>query len=686
MPGVCLESHLSEGAVNKMRKYFCPRLAFQNLGKNRSSYFSYMITCVITIAMFYIMSALATASDLDQLYGLREVRAFLSYGQWIVGIFAFVFLFYTHSFILKRRKKELGLYNILGMEKKHIALVLFLETLYCALITLILGLFFGILLYRASQLFLMKLVHLESIPGGFLSPGAAASTVFFFGILFFLTFLNTLRQIGAVSPIELLKGSQVGEKEPKAKILLVIGGIACLGGGYYISITATSPMETVGLFFFAVILVILGTYALFTSVTIAFLKFLRRRKKYYYTPRHFTFISGMLYRMKQNAVGLANICILSTMVLVMLSTSILLYVSIGDQQRTNYPRNIEIDINSINTEDIPAVEAFIDQTVADLSVSAENLQRFHETSLLLFTEGNRFYFDINVNAYSENGTVLVNLLTLADYNRLTGENLTLENADDIYLVAPKDSFQEDTLVLENTSLHIQKRIPSFEIADGALKYMVDTYYIIAKDDAAVQALRDPLAEKYGDVAFTSYVYAFDVDGNDDAQIACKNALTKAIFDSGLVPVSIEGSITSVAESTDSYYQLYGGLLFIGIFLGILFLMATVLIIYYKQMTEGYEDQARFEIMQHVGMSRQEVRGTIKTQVLSVFFLPLGMACVHTAFAFPIITRLLALLMMNNTSLYIIGLVCTIGVFALFYTIVYLITARVYHKIVAVKML
>ena len=200
----------------------------------------------------------------------------------------------------------------------------------------------------------------------------------------------------------------------------------------------------------------------------------------------------------------------------------------------------------------------------------ENLQRFQETSLLLFTDGNTFYYDPNVNTYTENGTVLVNLLTLSDYNRLTGDDLILENADDIYLISPKNSFQDDTLVLENMSLNIKERLPAFEIADGALKYMIDTYYIIAKDDAAVRSLRTPFVEKYSDVAFLDYTYAFDIDGDDDQQIACKNALYQIIFDSGLSPVPLEGSITSVAESTDNYYHLYGGLLFIGIFLNPVF--------------------------------------------------------------------------------------------------------------------
>ena len=664
-----------------MRRLFYPKLAFQNLGKNRRSYISYMITCIITIAMYYIISALAYAGQLDQLYGVAEVRIFLEYGQWIIGVFAVIFLFYTHSFIIKRRKKEFGLYNILGMEKKHIALVLFYETLYCAAITIILGLFFGIVLYRAALLFLMKLVHIsESSLGNPISPASVQLTIVFFLMIFALTFLSTLRQIQIASPIQLLKGSNVGEKEPKARIFMVIAGLLCLGGGYYISITATSPLDAVMLFFIAVILVIIGTYLLFTSVTIAALKLMRKNKKYYYKPNHFTFISGMLYRMKQNAVGLANICILSTMVLVMISTSFLLYISIEDQQRTNYPRHIQVDISSIDPADVPAVESFIDGIIEENQIQPKDTQKFTETSLMVLKDGNRFYGSNETSFYTDTSAWLLLFLSLEDYNEITGSSLTLENSNDIYINPIRQAVSGPQLVLDTTLLNVKGTLDDFEIADSASKYMVNTCYIIAKDSSAIQEMTRSIGQAYG--YFTNYSYTFDLDADDQTQIAVKDQLQAAVFDSGNAPAEISGYVDCVAESTDGYYQLYGGLLFIGVFLGILFLMATVLIIYYKQMTEGYEDRERFQIMQKVGMSRKEVKGTIKTQVLSVFFLPLAVACIHTGFAFPIVSRLLAILQMYNTTLYIAGLICTIAVFAVFYTIIYTVTARIYYKIVS----
>lgn len=668
-----------------MSKMFYPRLAAQNIRKNGQTYISYMITCVLTIAMFYIMAALTAAPEMDQFFGGNGLRIFLFYGEWIIGIFAFIFLFYTHSFIVKRRKREFGLYNILGMEKKHIAIVLLYETLYCALISFVLGIGLGLALYKAAQLLLLKLVNIPVQMGFYVSGSTIKNTLIMFGIIFLLTFLNTLRQLHLSSPIELLRGGQVGEKEPRARILLVLLGLACLGGGYYISITATSPMETVGLFFVAVILVIIGTYCLFTSITIAVLKALRKNKKYYYNPKHFTFVSGMLYRMKQNAVGLANICILSTMVLVMLSTSIMLYVGMEDLIRTSYPRNIMINVSDIQAKDAPAVEDYIDQVIEQQGIQPINLQRFSQATLMMTREGNQFLFDSDSSFYANSHSAVVYLMTLDDYNRINEDNRTIDNPQDVYIYGIHGDKLHDTIHLGDISLNILETLPEFDIADTNTKYMIENYYVIVKDADTITQLTAAMPQdlKYG---FREYCYFFDLDMDKDGQIEIYKNLKAILFEQPdpNAPVSLTGYASSSEDSRDSFYALYGGLLFIGIFLGLLFLMATVLIIYYKQLTEGYEDQFRFEIMQNVGMSKREVKKTIHSQVLSVFYLPLGMACVHTAFAFPIVSRLLTLLNMTNTRLFILGIMGTVIVFAIFYTIIYAMTAKTYYKIVAAR--
>ena len=673
-----------------MSKVFYPKLAWQNIRKNSQTYASYMITCILTIAVFYIMSALTVAPEMDQFFGGENLRIFLFYGQWTIGIFAFIFLFYTHSFIVKRRKREFGLYNILGMEKKHIALVMVYETFYCALISFVLGIGLGVALYKAAQLLLFKLVHIPVQMGFYVSGSTIKNTLILFGIIFVLTFLNTLRQLHLSSPIELLKGGQVGEKEPKARILLVLLGLACLGGGYYISITATSPMETIGLFFVAVIMVIVGTYCLFTSITIAVLKMLRKNRKYYYNPRHFTFVSGMLYRMKQNAVGLANICILSTMVLVMLSTSIVLYVSMEDLIRNGHPRNMMIDLKNVPVENVPEVEAYIDQVLEDNKLQPLNLQRFSQLSLMMSRDGNQFNFVSEGNYYANTqAAATVVFLTLTDYNEITGDNKTLENPQDVLLYTTHSTLSEDTIKLgDSITLNIAERIEGFDAAQANLIYVADYFYVIVKDSDIMNQITDIIPEylKYG--TEKSYCYYFDLDMDKEGQQKVYQNLLKILLTEPAEgsPIPQEGNhhISSSEESRDSYYAMYGGLLFIGIFLGSLFLMATVLIIYYKQLTEGYEDQFRFEIMQNVGMSNREVKKAIHSQVLSVFYLPLGMACVHTAFAFPIVSRLLTMLSMTNMKLFLLGMIGTIVVFAIFYTIIYAMTAKVYLKIVSAK--
>ena len=665
-----------------MGKVFYPKLALQNISKNARNYISYIITCVITIAMFYIMAALTVASELDQFYGLSQARLFLSMGRWVIGVFAIIFLFYTHSFIIKRRKKEFGLYNILGMEKRHIAIILFYETLYCALISLGLGIFFGIVLYRAAQLFLLKLIHTQVELGSTFSLSGLTATLILFGIIFLLTFLSTLRQIQVASPVELLRGGQVGEKEPKARWFLVLLGIACLGGGYYISITATSPMETVGLFLIAVIMVIVGTYCLFTSVTIAVLKLMRKNKKYYYKPNHFTFISGMLYRMKQNAVGLANICVLSTMVLVMVSTCLMLYVGIGDTVHSAYPRDIQIEVRRPDTDTLPDIRQQIETVLEENAIVPENVQYFYASALTLMREDNCFYYNTQSSVYTDTNTAIVTLMTLEDFNRLSNTSYTLEDPSQVYIYDYNIHINDSTIILEDTPLTVKDTVDGVAIADGSTKDMVSSFYLIVKDMDTLLNLRGTIEEKSMYSGVPSYNYSFDVEGDSDREQEVMDILVDQLYKGDQFFTGSEGSISSTSQALGSLYELYGGLLFIGCFLGILFLMAMVLIIYYKQITEGYEDQHRFEIMQNVGMSRREVRGTIKSQVLSVFYLPLGLACVHTAFAFPIVSRLLALMQMTNTTLFLGGMIGTMAVFALFYTIIYILTAQVYYKIVS----
>ena len=333
-----------------MNKFFYPRLALSNLKKNSKTYIPYLLTCIITTAMFYIIYSLSTNEGLEHMVGGMEIKTLLRLGIIIISFFSTVFLFYTNSFLTKRRKKEFGLYNILGMEKKHIGKLIANECLITLICSLSLGLLAGISLDKVMFLIIGNILK-TTIPFGFhISLKAIKATFLLFIFIHLLICLNSTRQIHISNPIELLNSSSVGEKEPKAKWFLTLIGILLLGIGYYISLTTTNPLGVFGLFFVAVICVIIGTYLLFITGSITILKMLKKNKRFYYKASHFISISGMIYRMRQNAAGLANICILSTMVLVTVSSTISLWGSIADLVNTRYPREIVLTLNNNNSQ------------------------------------------------------------------------------------------------------------------------------------------------------------------------------------------------------------------------------------------------------------------------------------------------------------------------------------------------
>lgn len=450
-----------------MVKNLYARLAFNNLKKNRKIYLPYILTCIVTVLMFYMIHSLSVNESITTMHGGKTIQYSLSYGTIIVGIFAVIFLFYTNSFIIKRRKKEFGLYNILGMEKRHIGVVLIFETLYISLISISIGLLLGIILDKLMYLIIAFILHANYGINFFISWKSILVTFALFAAIYIGIYIFSFIRVQISQPIGLLKGENIGEKEPKTRLVMALIGLLCLTLGYICAVFTKNAIAAIELFFIAVILVIIGTYFLFAAGSIALLKILKHNKKFYYKTNHFTSVSGMIYRMKQNAIGLASICILFTMLLVTISTT--------------------------------------------------------------------------------------------------------------------------------------------------------TSFMIGKNDM----------------------------GND-------------------------------------FMSIYGGMFFLGVYLGTLFLMAMILIIYYKQISEGYEDKKRFEIMQKVGMSYAEVKKSISAQILIVFFLPLIMAGIHVAFAFPMINLILDIVGLTNTKLFVF---CSLGCFVFFsiiYVIVYLLTAKVYYRIVKAK--
>ncbi len=660
-----------------MNKGFYHKLAANNIKKNKRVYIPYILAGIFTTMMYYMLNSISLNEGLDHMSGGASLKIILNLGCWVIGIFAVIFLFYTNRFLMKQRQKEIGLLNILGMNKGHIGKMLFCETLQIALIIIVGGLVGGLLLNRLMFLLLLKLLNFSVTLKSAIYGKALLSTICLFAAIFLVILASNLHQIHLTNPIDLLKGGQRGEREPKTKWLLALVGVICLGIGYTISIVTKSPLDAMMLFFVAVLLVIIGTYALFTAGSVAILKLLRKNPGYYYQTKHFISVSGMIYRMKQNAVGLANICILSTAVLVMISGTVSLYVGQEDALKTRYPREVQVTGYDINEEKKQIVNSIVEETLKDRQMEAVNQFAVSMGSMVAYKDGSDFEItelqDFNSSQLKE-----ICLIPLEEYNRLEHKEETL-NPGEILMYSKNDS-SDAQITIEGDTFQVKKHLDHlFDTERPEDQELIEVYYMILPDADAVKRQMQKQDFKEANLNGLMYKYGFDLKG-DENEIRDFESDLKSRFEQntdGDLAVFVEGRLSG----REDFYSVYGGLFFIGIFLGLVFLMATVLIIYYKQISEGYDDKERFAIMQKVGMSKKEIRSSIRSQVLTVFFLPLVMAVIHIAFAFPIVTRLMAIMNLTNVGLFA---ACTFGVilvFGVLYGIVYGVTARTYYKIV-----
>lgn len=679
-----------------MSKFFYSRLALTNIKKNSKTYIPYIITCILTVSMYYIIESLSLNEGLEKIYGSSAVISTLSMGSDIVAIFSVIFLFYTNSFLIKKRKKEFGLYNILGMEKKHIFRVIAMESLFITVISLAAGFLLGIILDKLMFLIIIKLLGSDIPLGFYVSTKAINGTIVIFVIIFAILLLNSLRLIHIAKPIELLKGGNVGEKEPKTKIIMTILGILCLGGGYYISLTVKDPVLSLTLLFVAVILVIVGTYFLFTAGSIALLKLLRKNKNYYYKTKHFTSISGMMYRMKQNSVGLANICILSTMVLVMISTTTSLMVGINDLLDARYPYDFNIQITSPSEDSIDKVQNIVDNFVEKENIDITTRVSYTNLMFAALKDNDNILLPEEKNISDMNNIIYVSIITLDDYNKLTGENKML-NDNEVFVFSTRVQYNYPNINFPNSKYKVAGTVDKFATDGFMTATIYDDLGIVVKDRAEIEKLYQMQKNHYSDhYSLITSNYSINVDADNSTQCNLFNSLSDTIhteenyqniFGSKKIDEvdDIQSLLTKCkAEQRNSITSLYGGLFFLGVFLGTLFIIATILIIYYKQVSEGYDDKDRFQIMQNVGMSHSEVKKSIHSQILTVFFLPLIVAGVHIAFAFPIMSNILAMLGLVNNSLYIMCTIACFLIFTIIYGIIYSLTAKTYYKIVGKK--
>lgn len=661
-----------------MGRSFSLKLAVNNIKNNRKFYLPYFLASVGIIAMFYIICFLSTSEDIAVMS--QTLGLIMGIGVIVIGIFAVIFLFYINSFLMKRRKKEIGLYNILGMEKRHIGKILMIENLLVSFTAIAAGLFSGILFSKLIHLFLTWVFGEEPPFGITVSGQAVVITLILFGALFTLTMVVSQMSIRLANPIQLLRGGQVGEREPKTKGLLAAAGAICLGAGYYIAITTESPLTAIMLFFVAVILVIIGTYCLFTAGSIAVLKILKRNKKIYYKPANFTAISGLIYRMKQNAVGLASICILSTMVLVMVSGTVSLYAGMNDVIDTMIPGDAAVMIIEKDEEplDKEALADFVRETAEEMDLKVTGLGGTEYLPFVTAREGDAFNLTTANRSNMDTGNIF-DVITAEEYRRQTGKTLSL--AKDEAAVYTRGEALPDAFTIGDIPFRIKDRLDRFLTVGDSESYMMDLHYLVVADEEVLQALHVQQKAAYGaNASRIQYDLAIELDDKGEKGQAYAAALMEKLPDQDL-----GGYEMLVAQSryelSEGYHDLVGGFLFLGIFLGIVFTFAAALIIYYKQISEGYYDKDKFEIMQKVGMSKAEVKGTIRRQVLMVFFLPLAMAGIHILAAFKMITRLLLIFSMYNVPLFAL---CTLGTFLVFtviYALVYAVTAREYYKIV-----
>ncbi len=670
-----------------MKHGLYPKLAWTGISKNRSMYVPYILTCTGMILMFYLISFLSDNTTVGSISGGEEMQMILSLGTGIIGTFSLIFLFYTNSFLMRRRKKEFGLYNILGMGKWNLGRILVWECLIIAGISLAAGLGVGILFSKLSELLMIRILGGESGFSFSISWKSVGNTVFLFGVIFLILLIHGLGQIRLSNPVELLRSENVGEKPPKANWILAILGAVFLFGGYYMAVTIEDPITALMLFFVAVILVIIGTYLLFIAGSVVLCRILQKNKRYYYKTNHFISVSSMVYRMKRNGAGLASICILSTMVLVMISSTVCLYIGTEDSLRSRYPRNIVVDTYSMDEANTSRMQEAIGNVLEEYGEAETNVLHYQYLSFTGFVYGGQILLDPDQISYtlSDVGNFRqIFVVSLADYNQLMGTEKVL-NPDEVLVYSTKSDYTEDSVSLEGVGTWKVKEHVSDYVDNGTDSMQItSSVFLFVPDIQMIRETVSSMAALNSKIQYFEHDYhGFDLSCDEERQaeiadIIQADAAGFQAEEGGFPRVIVE----SVAAQRAGFYALYGGLFFLGVLLGIVFLVGAVLIMYYKQVTEGYEDQKRFEILQKVGMTKREIRKSINSQILTVFFLPLLTAGVHVGFAFPMIYKMLFMFNLTNRPL-LIGV--TAGcylIFALFYIVVYRITSRSYYRIVS----
>lgn len=672
-----------------MKFGFYPKLAWEGMRKNKRLYFPYILSGSIMVMMYYILSYLIESPSLAHMPGGSVLMTILPLGCIVIVVFSTLFLFYTNSFLIRQRYREFGLYNILGMDKRNIGRIMVWEGLFTAVLAIGSGLVIGILLSKAAELMLLNLLNMEITYTLSVGLVSLRQTPMIYGAIYLLLLCSSLIRVGRSKPLELMQSSRVGERIPKRNWLYGTAGVLLLGGAYYLAISIQEPLAALANFFVAVIMVIVGTYLVFMSGSVVFCRLLQKNKKYYYKPNHFVSVSSMVYRMKRNGAGLASICILLTMVLVMISSTTSLYFGEESSLKNRCPNDVNVTATFDRIEGIDGDNLdMLRERIREESGTGADLTgvRACEIPGLITEEGITIDTDshINFSTSTYNNVGYLSVISIDDYNDMMGTSETLA-ADECLVYCDRLSYQWDTFTMEyGDTFKVKEQLDEFQVDGDSAALVIPTVFLVVDD---IYAFSEPVKDMKNSSGDPMMMYdwrcGFDVETEEAERQA--TADIREMFKN--LYMDNEGavhsySVQSRAAQRASFYDLYGSLFFLGIMLSIVFLLAAVLIIYYKQISEGYEDHARFGIMQKVGMTKKDIRRSINSQMLTVFFMPLLFAGIHLSFAFPFIAKMFLLFGFDNTLLSIaVSLLC-FAVSGVFYALVYKITSNAYYTIVS----
>lgn len=635
-------------------------LALEGIKKNKQLYLPYIISSVCIIAITYIVSYFCYSKTIISSVGGEVISSIMLLGYMVMALFSLIFIFYTHSFLFKRRKKEFGLYNVLGLAKKDICKIVFLDNIYVDIITIVLGLGVGILFSKFAELAYFKIVAKPYSIAFNLPTLSLMMTLICFLVIYFLILVSSIVSVYKNDTIAFLKADSSGEKAPRANFLIALLGLIILAFAYYLAITIDDPVQAMLTFFFAVILVIVATYLLFIAGSVTLCKILAHNKKYYYKLNHFISVSSMSFRMKRNGSGLASICILATMVLVMLSSTSSLYFGAKSSNKKLFPYEYSINYNYDTYDELINANETITSFVESKNFKIKEKIEYHNINFYSPLEGNRVIEDSKTLDYAN-----MTFIDVDEYNKIYGTDYVLKD-DECMLYEYIGEYKQDSIVVGDNTYKVIDRAKKMPTDYVAAVYATNNYFFVVND-------LEPISNSLKDICKNTYIVQFDVY-NDS--LSLYNLINEEYTSD--TPYFFESSLNSLSE----FYNLYGSLFYLGISLSIAFVIATVCIMYYKQVVEGYEDQKRFAIMKKLGLDDRQIRKSINSQLLTVFFLPLVGGLSHLLFAHPMIEKLLSLFLISDIRLFFItSIICFVS-FSIAYFVIYKLTSNVYYKIVS----